>query len=454
MRIKTHIIHILEIILFTIIFSSCSLHKLREAQEVVYTSGSVQDAGALDSTTLLNAYEILKKWQYFVPSDYVQACYQCGHFYKEKNDPVKAMHYFINATHTYTKDYSVKASVFKQMGIICYNAEDFELAYDMYDLSAQNFMQNGDTLRLCQVLHLQTLNLISQGKTEEAIEKLAQIENYNIEAGLRQQLLLTRSQIFLQTATYDSAFYYLKKYALYNLTDSAEIQTTTESLGFLESLCTMYKNASEGDEVVDWNELMGIIIGHQVSIDDEMSKKIKETSIHATQMLWNDIHHKKNLAWIYSIFVTLIVVGLVLVLVYNYKERRHTLLQQKITDASSEYNDLLESRINQIESVCKVLRSSATLQKDIYWRDYDKMCEKINDSFYLIASKLKTRQVLNETEVRLCVLILIGLDHNQIAHVLPYARNSIGKLKDQTAKKLGTTGRNLRDFLLNLSINS
>ena len=66
----------------------------------------------------------------------------------------------------------------------------------------------------------------------------------------------------------------------------------------------------------------------------------------------------------------------------------------------------------------------------------------------MLASKLKQLKVLNETEMRLCILVLLGMDRTQIADILPYASNSIGKLKDHTAKLLGTTGRNLRDFLL------
>ena len=54
--------------------------------------------------------------------------------------------------------------------------------------------------------------------------------------------------------------------------------------------------------------------------------------------------------------------------------------------------------------------------------------------------------------MRLCILVLIGLSRSQIANTMPYAQNSIGKLKDQTAKKLGTTGKNLRDFLIKMIV--
>ena len=80
------------------------------------------------------------------------------------------------------------------------------------------------------------------------------------------------------------------------------------------------------------------------------------------------------------------------------------------------------------------------------------MCQIIDRQFYMLASKLRDKNVLNETELRLCVLVLLDMSRAEIAHTLPYALNSIGKLKDHTAKSLGTTGKNLHDFLLKLAI--
>ena len=66
--------------------------------------------------------------------------------------------------------------------------------------------------------------------------------------------------------------------------------------------------------------------------------------------------------------------------------------------------------------------------------------------------KLHKKQVLNETQIRLCVLVLLNLRRVDIADTLPYAQNGIGKLKDQTSKLLGTTGKNLRLFLIKIAI--
>ena len=104
----------------------------------------------------------------------------------------------------------------------------------------------------------------------------------------------------------------------------------------------------------------------------------------------------------------------------------------------------------QIENRCSMLRKSTNLTGDLCWSDYDKMCTIVNQQFFLFASKLKETNVLNETEIRLCILVLIGLKRQEISAILPYALSSVGKLKDNTAKKLGTTGKNLREYLINM----
>ena len=95
-----------------------------------------------------------------------------------------------------------------------------------------------------------------------------------------------------------------------------------------------------------------------------------------------------------------------------------------------------------------MLQDTDKIKKTLAWKDYHKMCNIVDKQFYLLASKLKTKYLLNETEVRLCVLVLLDMSRADIAHLLPYALSSVGKLKDQTAKKIGTTGKYMRNYLI------
>ena len=109
-----------------------------------------------------------------------------------------------------------------------------------------------------------------------------------------------------------------------------------------------------------------------------------------------------------------------------------------------------QQQMAQIDNRCNMLRKSSNFAGDLCWSDFDKMCSIVNQQFYLLATKLKGTNLLNETEIRLCVLVLIGLTRQEMSTTLPYALSSVGKLKDNTAKKLGTTGKNLREHLINI----
>jgi hypothetical protein len=49
-----------------------------------------------------------------------------------------------------------------------------------------------------------------------------------------------------------------------------------------------------------------------------------------------------------------------------------------------------------------------------------------------------------EQDVRMCVLVLLGVSHKETAELLNCSPKSVGKLKDLTAHKLGVSGGQLR----------
>ena len=172
----------------------------------------------------------------------------------------------------------------------------------------------------------------------------------------------------------------------------------------------------------------------------------------AAQLLEQDINKKPNLAWLFAIIGTSLVIGCC-IYVYIYRQRRQkNLLTQEIEHLETQYHNLQSNKLKQLEHTCATLHESKNIKKDLFWSDFNKMCHFVNEHMFLLAGKLCKKQILNETEIRLCVLVIIGLSRTEISHILPYALNSVGKLKDHTAKLLGTTGKNLRNFLLKMAI--
>lgn len=80
------------------------------------------------------------------------------------------------------------------------------------------------------------------------------------------------------------------------------------------------------------------------------------------------------------------------------------------------------------------------------------MCDIVNQHFGLLARKLQQTYHLSEREIRLCVLSLFNMGYDTMADLLYYAPNGIGKFKMRVARKLGTTAKKMRQFLIDIAI--
>ena len=108
-------------------------------------------------------------------------------------------------------------------------------------------------------------------------------------------------------------------------------------------------------------------------------------------------------------------------------------------------------RKEELDSILRTLREAENIRKELAWGDYAECCRRMDKLMYGLAYKLQS-QGLNEQDVRLCLLVLVGLSHKQIAEILNCSPKSIGKLKDLTARKLGVSGGQLQSKIEQLII--
>ena len=111
---------------------------------------------------------------------------------------------------------------------------------------------------------------------------------------------------------------------------------------------------------------------------------------------------------------------------------------------SNNYNQIKED----IDHKCTLLHDSEKIKRTLAWKNYHTMCTIVDKQFYMLASKLQSKQLLNETEIRLCILTLLDCGYDQMAELLYRSPSSMGTLKIRVAKKLGTTSKNLRLYLI------
>ena len=110
-----------------------------------------------------------------------------------------------------------------------------------------------------------------------------------------------------------------------------------------------------------------------------------------------------------------------------------------------------QTRRFELEQNIRHLQETKDLRQELQWTDFQSFCTQIDKRFNAFAAKLSA-QGLNEQDIRICVLVLIGLSHKETAEMLNCSPKSIGKLKDLTARKLGVSGGQLQDKLYKTAI--
>ena len=493
MSLPTHL-KILLLAFSTVFFGSCSSRAIHEAEAVVAQADSLWQAGLMygtdagDSLSLAQAYKTLGdiplpyREGLGLGSPYSHACYHYGKLLRAKDHPAEAMQAFINATHSRTRDYHILGRVYSNMGDLCHLAGDFQLSYDMFEKSANCFLEDKDTLSYYFLLNDMAYELAEQGKKEETMALLNTIPV--IDEDLSSLTNFTKAELYMKIGHYDSAIYYAHSARISEISSIGASLILAQSYSFLEieDSAVYYANFIIGHS----NSLSSINNALYILSNDDKTKDIdavRQTSADRSDtqkmiaiqqgklsqsvlLLEADINRKPDWRWLYAVMATVLIIGAAIVVYVYRKHKKHDLLAQKISDLTLKSNAVQanhEKLVNRYESQhqrreeetlhrCALLRNSPQIAVELKWSDFDAACSIIDSHFYLLASKLRQKAVLNETEIRLCILVLIGLNRIQIANTMPYALNSIGKLKDQTAKKLGTTGKNLRDFLIKMVV--
>ena len=463
----------------------CSSRAIHEAEAVVAQADSLWQAGLMygtdagDSLSLAQAYETLGdiplpfREGLGLGSPYAHSCYHYGKLLRAKDHPAEAMQAFINATHSRTHDYHILGRVYSNMGSICHLAGDFPLSYDMYEKSANCFLADNDSLSYYFLLNDMAFELAEQGKKDEAYMILDNIRV--IHSDLFVGTMLTRAVACKMVQQYDSTIYYTSvvreqgTYAseiLLNRAQAYSLMGQKDSAVFYANmlLATHY-------DVYDQCNALYILTNDDSSqsinsirknaADRADSQKIIENKksklSQAVQLLQQDLARKPDWRWLYLLIAVALFVCSSLVLIHLWRKRKlHQQISEEIEIRQSHVNTLSlrqeEHRrqlLEGVETICANINESENWKKELCWNNYSQMCEMVNLRIYGFVTCLSPF-CLSEKEVRLCILILLKAGTEKMVDSIPYAKSGLGKFKLTTARKLGTTTREMRNFLLNL----
>lgn len=446
---------------------------VRHAQQTIAIADSLRvNEGATcdDSLALAEAYSTLGHWRLIYPNAHARACDYYGRMLRDRNDQVSAMRAFINGTHapyvqrvvplSWFNDYHILGRIYANMGDMAHMANEFSLSYDLFERSAKQYMNAGDTISYYYTLNDMAFEKAVLGDKTATFFLIDSIENNCTVCEPRTLLFQTKAELYLRMQQYDSAIYYADRlyakgnqgatgllikaqaYSYLSLKDSAVLyaqRVLACSDGLFNQNNALYILAND-DETKDKKAAL------ETSADRSDVQKLIEIRqgklSQAMQLLEQDFQRKPDWRWYIALFLIVTCIIIAIAVVQVGKKRKLQMQERVSTLAATQANSIIES--------VKLHIDTTDLNTTLHWKDYASM--KVNADLYMggIVSKLETRH-LNETEIRFCVLTLLDLRLNQIAKIIHYAYPSgIKTLKKRTADKLGTLAPELKDFLLHL----
>ena len=448
--------------LAALLLSGCKSRAVEGAREVIAAADSLraEGQGYTDSVAIAEAYNTLDKWQYIYPTDYVHACYHYGRLLRNNDDPVAAMQVFINGTHSRTKDYHILGRIYSNMGSISHLAGEYQLAYDMYSRSADLFLKDGDTVSYYYLLNDMAVELAVQGKKEETLAILNQIESNNATPSVLLNVLETKAELYLQVQQYDSAIYYSKKlsqyqkdrptnhlicaqaYSYIGQKDSAifyakKVVSQSNSIYTLGNAYYMLTN----DNTISGIEEIKEVAADRADILLEVSHQRSKLS-QATQLLEQDLTRKPDMRGWMIVFIILISCVVIFIIIRKQRLHRQS-IQHKV--------DIMEDK--QVDNITKTIEryiDTNNIEKSLRWKNYVNL--KSDADLYMggIVSTLETYH-LNETEIRYCVLFMLDFTPRRIAVMLHYNYPSgIKTLKKRICDKIVTQPQFLKETLLKI----
>lgn len=385
------------------------------------------------------------------------ALYHQGRTLRESEKQVEAMHCFIEAAHSGTKDEALLGRVWSNMANMCRLANEHVTAAEVYRISASHFAASGDTLAYAYALSNVAWELAVNGHKDSVQRLVDEIRSLPLSEGNRlsveEKIRESRAAACLFAQEYDSVLYWTappandylltlraQAFSYLNENDSATtyarlLLPRTSNLFALDDL---YYILTHNDVSADKDSVL-VLASRRADIQKLIENRHSDLA-QAVQLLEQDLSRERSL-WTRITGVPAVMVGIVLTLlalVVYLRWRR-------------ERSAHTRNRRKELDSSLRVLQEAQDIREEIAWDDYTELCRRTDMLFHGLASRLQA-QGLNEQDIRICLLALIGMSHKETAELLNCSSKSVGKLKDITARKLGVSGGQLQDKLENLVI--
>jgi tetratricopeptide (TPR) repeat protein len=486
---------------------------VREAQQTVATADSLRmhrgvaygngvptsnmQRGVGDSIALAQAYTTFGRVQHIYPNDYARACYYYGRLLRNHGDQVAAMQAFINGSHApywhrliplpQFTDYHILGRIYSNMGTMCHLVDAFELSYEMYEHASEQILKTNDSVSYYYLLNDMALELAELNMRENTLELLSKIEDECTDKNVLTKTWETKAVLYRNIGTYDSAIiaakhlYEREYYATSGYVVVAQSYWLMQQYDSALSYANLVVNSPRAtihdrkrmlyilmnnDSNITVNKLQSLEV-ERADLDYDYIGPLRQQLSVAIEILKQDMNSAPSFLKLSLITLALVIIGIIIwlsvvrfsdIIKSEITEQNNQLIKEN--DEIRENNEKIkqqyeyqhEKLLHELNSCCEALRKSPHLQNELHWKNYSELCAFIDHHFSLLATKLKATNKLGEKEIRMCILVFLDVNNKTIAQTIHYAANGIGKYKYRIAKKMGTSGQNLRNYLIEMAL--
>lgn len=387
-------------------------------------------------------------------NDDARSYYEQGRALREQGEQVQAMQAFLKASQCGTTDEALLGRIYSNIANMCRQANEHNKAFRVYSVSAEHFAASGDTLAYAYALNNMAWEQAVMGHKDSALLLIDAAIQYYPDPQLKEKVIESRAAACLFAEEYDSVLYYTtppvndyllmlraQAYSYLHQHDSATyyaqlLLPRTTNLFYLDDI---YYILTHDDSVADI-EAIRLLSSERMDVqkDIELRHGKLTQAIQIMEQEWSRTYSP----WLMLAYLCAVLISIGLSIWAILIHRRHCRLHH-------EMNQQEQLRLQAMQRNIQMLQEAKDLRRELEWDDYSALCSQLDKRFDGFAVHL-TEQGLNEQDIRLCSLVLLGLSHKEVASLLNCSPKSIGKLKDLTARKLHTSGGNLRNTLLSL----
>ena len=369
--------------------------------------------------------------------------YHQGRQFREANQPIEAMKSFIASTRVSSREYAYKARSYSNMATMCRIGEQHETAYALYEKSLEQFVLAGDTLAQAYALNNMAWEQAVLANKPTALLLIDSALSVCSEEPVQAKVRESHAAACLYAAEYDSVLFYTKHssslyfdmlraqaYTFLGRNDSAlwyakRVEEQTDNPRYLDDVYYILAHCDLSAEVEDVRLLADERTDIQQTLERARQDWMAAMSLAEQALLPPQRYIKQFIL----ILLSIIVCGAAYVAWHLWKRKK---------------------QLSSLEQQCRALRKSTNIREELQWNNYAQFSAICNERLGGIVTKLEHRE-LTEREIRICVLVLIGLSYAQMAEVLFRAESGIGKDKYLIAKRLGVSVKDLQTTLQHIA---